>query len=273
MKTIFKRHGNKSKYLKHILPYVPVFQGTYIEPFAGTGALFLKLSPSKWIINDLNKDVISTWKLIKNHPDSLLTMIKMFSKGFLKLSNFDKYESCKRLTDQLNYEIPKLSRSIIYFLMNHCIYASIQNTKGVYIIQGMYPAVFNNVLPISNEKYQENIKNVSCYLNRTRGKITSKDYSKVISKAKEGDFVFLDPPYLDNDPGLKYNTEENIDKIFVDTLLENLKELDNKNVKWLMTQGDNPMIRKKFKKYTIIEYPVYRVFSNTRAVELIIKNY
>lgn len=272
MKTFFRRHGNKSRYLRHILPYVPDFQGTYIEPFVGTGALFLKLSPKKWRINDLNKDVISVWKLVKNHPDSLLNIIKVFSEKFLKLSYSNQYKLCKILTILLNY-ISGIEKTKCYFLMNHCMYSRIQDKDGKYNFDGLSDPIRKGNFPISNEKYQENIRDVSEYFSKTKGKITSKDYSKVLLKAKEGDFVFLDPPYLDNDYQLKYNTEENIDKAFVDTLLENLKELDNKNVKWLMTQGDNPMIRRKFKKYTIIEYPVYRVFSNTYTTELIIKNY
>lgn len=61
MKTFIRRPGNKTKHLKHILPLIPDFTGTYIEPFLGTGALYLNLieqnqPPSICIINDLNKD-------------------------------------------------------------------------------------------------------------------------------------------------------------------------------------------------------------------------
>ena len=58
LKTFVKWSGNKSKHLKYILPHIPKFE-RYIEPFVGSGALFLKLQPDKWIINDLNKDLIN----------------------------------------------------------------------------------------------------------------------------------------------------------------------------------------------------------------------
>ena len=46
MITFIRRPGNKLKHLKHILPFIPEFEGTYIEPFVGTGALFLKMTPN-----------------------------------------------------------------------------------------------------------------------------------------------------------------------------------------------------------------------------------
>ena len=41
MKTFIRYPGNKSRYLKYILPLVPKEYNTYIEPFVGSGALFL----------------------------------------------------------------------------------------------------------------------------------------------------------------------------------------------------------------------------------------
>lgn len=45
MKTFINWQGNKTRYLKHILPLIPDNYNTYIEPFVGSGALLLKLEP------------------------------------------------------------------------------------------------------------------------------------------------------------------------------------------------------------------------------------
>ena len=63
MRTFIRRPGNKSKLIKKILPLIPDFDGTYIEPFVGTGAVFLNLQPKKWIINDINKELIDLYVL------------------------------------------------------------------------------------------------------------------------------------------------------------------------------------------------------------------
>ena len=69
MKTFFKWQDNKSKHFKYILPELPSDYNTYIEPFVGSGALFLRVEPEKWIINDLNQDNINIWKLVKMIPN------------------------------------------------------------------------------------------------------------------------------------------------------------------------------------------------------------
>ena len=72
MKTFIKWQGNKSKHINKFIDYIPDFTGTYIEPFLGSGALFLHLEPEKWIINDLNKDLINVWNSVKNNPDEII---------------------------------------------------------------------------------------------------------------------------------------------------------------------------------------------------------
>lgn len=55
MKTFIRRPGNKTNHLKHIIPLLPKEYDTYIEPFLGSGALYLHLLPKKAILNDLNE--------------------------------------------------------------------------------------------------------------------------------------------------------------------------------------------------------------------------
>ena len=52
-----------------------------------------------------------------------------------------------------------------------------------------------------------------------------------------------------------------------------LRDLDKKGVKWLMTQADTPEVRRLFSKYEVIYVPVYRRSTKQFKNELIIKNY
>ena len=64
MKTFIRWQGNKSSHINKFIKYIPQYTGTYIEPFVGSGALLLYLQPNKWIINDINKDLVSIWKYL-----------------------------------------------------------------------------------------------------------------------------------------------------------------------------------------------------------------
>ena len=50
MKPIIKYRGGKSKEIPQIIQYMPQFDGRYIEPFLGGGAMFFHLEPNNAII-------------------------------------------------------------------------------------------------------------------------------------------------------------------------------------------------------------------------------
>ena len=119
MKTFIRRPGNKTKHLKHIVPLLPKEYNTYIEPFVGTGALFLHLMPQKWIINDLNEDIANIWKLVRDDPEYMISEIDKFKKKFLHLDNDAKLKMCKNITSGID-KLKGKKRTIMYLMMVYC---------------------------------------------------------------------------------------------------------------------------------------------------------
>ena len=120
----------------------------------------------------------------------------------------------------------------------------------------------------------DNINQVSQFLNNKSGKIFNKSYEQILGKAKSGDFVFLDPPYIEaHNYRFNYNKDEILDNSFIQQLYLQVKKLDNKGVKWLMTQADTEQIKDIFKEYTIETFQVYRMGSKSYTDELLIMNY
>ena len=132
MKTFIRWQGNKSKHINKFINYIPEFTGTYIEPFVGSGALFLKLQPKKWIINDINKDLINIWNEVKNNPDEMIKIFKKFGENFKPLSKKDKVIYCKEITSKIESMPYDLKRATSYLLMKFCSYTGdiIYNTDG-----------------------------------------------------------------------------------------------------------------------------------------------
>ena len=85
LKPFVKWVGGKSKILNN-----PIFKNKlneldfnklrYIEPFVGGGAVFFHIKPKNAIINDYNKELITTYKILSNkaHLDELVTRIKEY---------------------------------------------------------------------------------------------------------------------------------------------------------------------------------------------------
>ena len=147
---------------------------------------------------------------------------------------------------------------------------------GSYVFRGFELNYYKNTINayIFTQKYADLLSDIGLFLRSTNGKIYNLDYKAILSKAKANDFVFLDPPYIeDHKYKFKYNNDEKLDIKFLKSLKSKVRKLDKKGVKWLMTQADTKEIRELFKEYDIIEYPVYRISRKTYTTELIIKNY
>ncbi len=275
LKTFIKWSGNKSKHLRHILPYIPENFNTYYEPFIGSGALFLRLQPEKWVINDLNKDLINCWKNIRNEPDMIIHLFKQFEKDFIKLSKKEKTDYCRSITSKIDSLPYNIVRASIYMLMKYCVYMGhiFSNNKFYFKSLDLQITINNRCFFLETNSYN-NLKNISEYLNSTSGLILNKDYKEILIKSKKGDFVFLDPPYIENkNYEFNYNKDEKINHNFILDLYKEVKKLDNKGVKWLMTQADTKDVKNIFKEFDIKKFKVYRRTEKIYKNELIIKNY
>jgi len=279
MKTFIKWQGNKTRSIKHILPRIPTFN-TYFEPFLGSGALFLSLAPQKWLINDINSDLYRVWKAIFDSPKLFFKHYNFYTGYLSKLDRDDLLIECKRLVETLNTNKKRnVKRTVLYLILKCLVYQGHLFMKNKHVFYGFDTNIhtYDNIYLFS-EKYSKNIKNVSNYLNKnhTDGSFSlhNSDYIEVLKLCKAGDFVFLDPPYVeDHDYKFHYNKGEILNDKFFEDMLKEVRKLDRKKVKWLMTQADTSRIRELFKDYEISSFPIYRIAQKNFVNELIIQNY
>lgn len=278
MKTFIKWFGNKSRYNKKLISHFPSQFKTYIEPFIGSGAVFLQLQPNSWIINDINSDLIDVWLSIKNSIKIILKIIDSFSQEFLRLDKKNRLVLCRSITNKFANMRRGSTRSTYYLLMKNCVYhgSIIKNNK--FYFRGLDLNFMNEKYApfFSKPAYKEMLIELQIYLNKTNGIITHQDYKTVLQKAKNNDFVFMDPPYIETheyDFSYNFNDYDNLPSTFISELKQQCILLDKRNVKWLMTQADTPLIRNCFNKYNISEIKIYRQARKQYTTELIIKNY
>jgi DNA adenine methylase len=146
--------------------------------------------------------------------------------------------------------------------------------KNKYIISSINKNK-NNIVPFMNGIwYFELIKKISFFINNTEGKIYNKDYKEILKKSKKDDFIFLDPPYMGfGKTTYDYNFNYESSLGFLKELYDEVKKLDKKQVKWMMTQENTKEVRDTFKEYKIRKYKVYRIFLKKYVYELFITNY
>ena len=169
----------------------------------------------------------------------------------------------------------KDKRTVLYLILTYCSFNGTLILNNKWYIGGLYAALHrNDSFHIFTQNYKDKIRKLSEILSNRKIKIYNKDYSKILQKAQKGDFVFLDPPYIEDK---KYSFNYNKDEIFdIDNLKEQVDILHKKKVKWMMTQIDTPQVRLLFKKYNFKKYKNKSTFNSavsTNKKEIIITNY
>lgn len=178
---------------------------TYIEPFLGGGAVFFSLKPKKAIINDLNEDLINAYRVIQSDKyKALIERLKQFSDSYHQDADGTYYDTrgWDREEDFFTKhdEVERAARMI--FLNRTCYNGLYRvNNKGQFNTpMGRY----RNPL-ICDES---NIKEIHEYLSNPENQIEimNGSYEQAIEKAKDGDVIYIDPPYdyEDDDGFTKY---------------------------------------------------------------------
>ncbi|MBP8994048.1 MAG: Dam family site-specific DNA-(adenine-N6)-methyltransferase [Bacteroidales bacterium] len=283
MKPLIKYRGGKSKEILHLIKHIPKYEGRYIEPFFGGGALFFHLEPKRAIINDINSKLISFYLGVKNNFETLkaeLTEIdKVYKINRKKFEELKAKNPDKRVEDEnetLYYQIrdmfnglteKKYSDALLYFFINKTAYSGMirYNAKGEFNVPyGRYANLNTSLVTKAHSKLLANTE------------IYNLDYSEIFKMATEDDFMFLDPPYdcVFSD----YGNVEHKDGFNEENHIELANQYKQLKCKALMVIGRTPLTEKLYGDMIVDEYgKSYAVNIRNRfkskASHILISNY
>ena len=129
----------------------------------------------------------------------------------------------------------------------------------------------------------ENMRNISILLRELKPHLRVEDYKKIlIENAREGDFIYLDPPYSPISATANFTayTSNGFDQADQIQLADLFGKLDNRKCNILLSNSDNPFIRKLYSNYSdcIVEIDANRAINSKASRrsghrELLICNY
>lgn len=274
LKPVLKWAGGKRQLIKYIKNDYPQKFNNYFEPFIGGGSVFFDLQPKKkTYINDFNPEIINVYEIIKNSPNELIQKLEKHNKNHSK----EYYYTIRNLDrDEVAFShIDNISKAARTIYLNRTCYNGLfrVNRKGYFNTpMGRY------VNPLICDK--DNIMNVSSYFNSSKINFSCGDFSKILSKAKEKDFVYLDPPYFPISETSSFTdyTKIGFTKDDQIRLLETCNLLNDKKVLFMQSNSDCDFIWELYQDYKIERVPVKRYINSkgnerTQLFELIIRNY
>lgn len=263
-KPIFRWAGSKKKLLPELNEYWSKSnKSRYIEPFAGSAQLYFKIRPDSAILNDVNSELINTYRLIQLNPEGLYNILKTYRR------DKDFYYQLRSLSPD---NLTELERAARFLYLNKFCFNGLYRTnlKGEFNVP--YSATSTGILPSLDDliNCSKSLKDV-LFLNQ--------DFENVVRiHATPEYFVYLDPPYAVANEKIFYQYDP---RTFGLKDLERLKillvDLSKQNIPFLLSYANCEEFKSMFSEWNVNEVYTQRNmtgFSKEKRIakELLISN-
>ena len=260
--------GGKGQLIRQMRQWVPPDFRTYLEPFLGGGAVFFSLLPERAILSDLNPELMNVYWTVQNHPEGLMSALGQHEP---RKKEEDYYYAVRDSTEFEDLDlIAQAARTI--FLNKTCY-------NGLYRVnkEGRFNVPFGRY---NNPRLYQRKNILGCNRLLNGMLLMAADYRRTLEYAREGDFVYLDPPYQPvsetaNFTSYTKNAFSESDQKDLSILYQ---ELDGRGCQVMMSNSSTGLVHDLYGGYRIEKLRATRpisskVESRGEIEELLIMNY
>lgn len=180
-RPFLKWAGGKYSLLNDIHRYLPE-SDCLVEPFVGAGALFLNSQFQRYILADINQDLINLYQTLKLAVDTFICDAKQ-----LFINDNNQAEQFYHLRNEFNQSQDHYYRALLFFYLNrHCYNGLCRfNLKGLFNVPfGRYKRIY-----FPEEEllwFAEKAQNAQFFC---------QSYQQTLLMVPKGAVVYCDPPY------------------------------------------------------------------------------
>jgi DNA adenine methylase len=233
--------GGKQRFLAQIgsmLPNASKFQGRFIEPFVGGGAVFFCSGFQNAVLADINDELIDLYRAVRYAPRCVWKEFKQFpatKKAYYEIRDQDI--SSKGL-------VFRAARTL--FLNRTCF-------KGMW--RHNASGRFNVGYGGQSRRWVISETDLLAVAKRLRcAALKTADFEEIINVAGRDDFLFVDPPYRPGKREMFKQHYVNFQFTFADheRLADSLRTAKRRGAQWLLTTSAHRDIRELYKSYTML---------------------
>lgn len=212
-----KCQGIKTKLVDQIAAIAcPQPEGRWIEPFCGSGVVVLNVQPKRALLADTNTHIIKLYKAIQNGT---------ITTGIVRQYLESEGENLKSRGDNFYYEVRERFNtrgdSLDFLFLNRSCFNGVMrfNRQGKFNVPfGHKP---NRFAPAYITKIVNQVRNLAEILYDKEWQFEVMDFRETLKTARQGDLVYVDPPYAGRHVDY-FNSWSEADE---NTLVELLKNL------------------------------------------------
>lgn len=241
--------GKLAAYVKEIIKANKLFDGEYVEPYAGGAAIGLELLFQEYVdrihINDLSQPIFSFWKAVLNDTEELCRLVKDTQ---LSVTVWDQQKQIfanpnKHSYVQLGFATFFLNRTNRSGILNAGVIGGRDQT-GMWKIDARYSA----------GELAFRIESIAKMKNRI--KLTRSDALDLlrhgIPKWDKKTFVYLDPPYYEQGRQLYYDYYNPEDHAHLAEFIE----ANMNGCQWIVSYDNVDPIKKLYSSFRSIVYDI-----------------
>ena len=244
-KPFIKWAGGKTQLLtqfENILPHnlEEAEHFTYIEPFVGGGAMLFHMlqkytNIGRVIINDINPNLITAYRVIRDTPERLITDLRMLQREFRQNSNEEaRKEYFLRIRKSYNEDTHNdVTNTAMFIFLNRTCFNGLYrvNSKGYFNVPfGKYtnPTICDEELLLEDSKILQNVE------------ILCGDYTLIERYVDNNTFIYFDPPYrpLSTTSSFTSYSKENFDDTEQTRLAHFFARLSRYGCKMMLSNSD-----------------------------------
>ena len=205
VRPILKWAGGKRQLLPRLRAYYPKTFSRYLEPFLGSGAVFLDLHNAGALegrevrLSDINADVIGCYRAVRDDVETVIDELGRLAARYQKDpervyyavrdSHFNPVRRRVHGSSDPASAYPPALAAMLIFLNR-------TGFNGLFRVNGR--GDFN--VPIGRQTNPRicdavNLRAWSALLSRHGVFLDAAPYDRALDEARDGDFIYLDPPY------------------------------------------------------------------------------
>ena len=211
----------------------------YYEPFFGGGALFFDLKPKKANLNDINKELMNVYEVVRDEVDKLIIELEMLKENHSE-------EQC--------YRVRELDRSDSFLDLDRVYRAARTLYLNKTCFNGLYRVNSKGYFNTPSGKYEnpslydeDNLRDVSKMLSRKSISLTFKSYEESVKYARRNSIIYFDPPYdYENEDGFVGYSKQGFNQDDLRKLKKVSDRLVDRGCVVLLSNNDTPFVRELF---------------------------